>query len=199
MFSEHPCVFRRVPDEEGRPEARTEGGLRLLHAALRARDFGRVSGQEVVHRLVRGESRNWRQYSECISGQEDDILRMTTAPAFDEVANVVERIGSARVLRDGLVVKPDRLGGRIEHYVLEDGAEHLGRAIDLRLALGSEVDDLRVATTLEIEDPVLRPPMLIVANQPAIRISGKCRFSGSGKAEEQGCVAGSSDVCRAMH
>src|ERR1700681_3264337 len=98
LVSEHPRVFRRVPDEESRAEAGTEGGLRLLHAALRTRDFGRVSGQAVVHRLLRAEARNWRQYSECISRQKDDVLRMSTASPFDEVANVVKRIRSAGIL-----------------------------------------------------------------------------------------------------
>ena len=54
---------------------------------------------------------------------------------------------------------------RIEHDVLEDGAEHLRGSINVRLAFGRQVDHLRVASTLVVERAARRPAMLVVADE----------------------------------
>ena len=86
QLAEHLGVLRRMPDEEHRAEARAEGRLRLLHAALRARDLRRVAGEEVVHRLLARELRDRRQHAERVGGEEDDVLRMAAAARRDVIA-----------------------------------------------------------------------------------------------------------------
>ena len=52
----------------------------------------------------------------------------------------------------------------IEHHVFEYRAE-AQRLENVRLALGREVDRLRVAAAFDIEDAILAPAVLVVANQ----------------------------------
>ena len=58
---------------------------------------------------------------------------------------------------------------RIEDHILEDRAEHLRRAVDVRLALRREIDHLGVAAALEVEDAFGRPPVLVVADEARAR------------------------------
>ena len=49
---------------------------RLLHAHFRARDLGRVTADEMVHRLRGRQRAHRRQYAERIAGEEDHVGRM---------------------------------------------------------------------------------------------------------------------------
>src|SRR3989338_5215477 len=55
LLDEELRVHARPKRHEGRAEAGAEGRRRLGHPRLRAGDLGRVAGDEVVHRLLRGE------------------------------------------------------------------------------------------------------------------------------------------------
>ena len=61
-----------------------------------------------------------------------------------------------------------RRASSIDH-VLEHRAEASRRRVDLRLGLGGEADHLRVAAALEVEDAVVAPAMLVVADQVPLR------------------------------
>ncbi len=70
---------------------------------------------------------------------------------------------------------------------------------DLGLAVPGEADHLGVATTLEIEDALITPAVLVVADQLAGRIGGEGGLAGARQPEEDRGVAGVADVGRAMH
>ena len=95
--------------------------------------------------------------------------------------------------------KSGALEFRIERHVLHHRSETFGRRIDLRLRLARQLDRLGVAAALEIEDSVAAPPMLVVADERAVRIGGECRLAGAGEAEEDRRVAVLAGVGRAMH
>ena len=114
--------------------------------------------------------RDGRQHAEGVGREEDDVLWMTRASAGDVIADVVERITRARVLRDLLALELDLLGKRIELTVLKHRPEHLCGGVDVRLALLGEVDHLRVAAAFKVEYPVARPAMFVVADEPALRV-----------------------------
>ena len=71
--------------------------------------------------------------------------------------------------------------------------------VDLRLGLLRKADDLGVAAVLEIENAVVAPAVLVVANQVAVGVGGKRGLAGAGEAEEDGHVAVVADVGGAMH
>ena len=115
------------------------------------------------------------------------------------VRDVVNRIGGARVFRDPLRVQIHRARLGIHVHVLEHGAEHLGGCIDLRLALAGQPDYLGVAAALEVEDPLVGPAVLVVADQTPFRIGGQGRLSRAGETEEQRTVALLAHIGGAMH
>ena len=81
-------------------------------------------------------------------------------------------------------VEVDRAGRRIEHHVLEHGAEHLGRGVDLGLGLGAQPDHLGVAAALEVEDAAVAPAVLVVADELAGGVGRERGLAGAGEAEE---------------
>src|SRR4029079_5275359 len=107
---EHLGVFRRMPYQKHRAEARTECRLRLRYAALGSSELCGVSGKEIVHRLLRSEPRNWWQNAESICSEKYDILRMPTATVSYEVRDVVERIRRSGIFGDRQVVEANLLG-----------------------------------------------------------------------------------------
>ncbi len=106
----------------------------------------------------------------------------------------------ARVFsRPAVVVEVDQPRDRIEHHVLEDRPEAARRRPDLRLGRGGKSDDLRVAAVLEVEDPLVAPPRLVVADQAPVRVRRERRLPGPGKAEEERGGPVLPDVRRAVH
>src|SRR5204863_4929164 len=87
----------------------------------------------------------------------------------------------------------------VEDDVLQYRAEHLRCAINVRLAFRREVDHLRVATALEVENSIGRPPVFVVTDETAIGIGRKRRLASSRKAEKERGVAGLADIRRAVH
>ena len=73
------------------------------------------------------------------------------------------------------------------------------RSVDLGLGLRGQPDDLRVAAAFEVEDAVVRPAVLVVADQMPLGIGGERRLAGARKPEEHRHAAVVADVRRAVH
>ncbi len=100
------------------------------------------------------------------------------------------RLSSSKLIAAGVGVDGD---------VLQHGAEMAGGVPDQRLQVFAEVDGLGVAAAFEIEDAVVAPTVLVVADQRPLRVGGEGGLAGAGEAEEQGHVAPLADVGRAVH
>ena len=105
------------------------------------------------------------------------------------VVDVIQRIGAAGVLGQRVVVEVEAARERIEHHVFQDGAEAPRAGVNLRLGFGRQADHLGVAAVLEIENAVIAPAVLVVADQLARRVGGERSLAGAGEAEEQRHVA----------
>ena len=172
-----------MPDEKRRAETGGERRLRLGDAHFGAGDFGGVAGDEMIHRLLRIEFRDRRQHAEGIAREEDDVGRVTGDARDLRVADELDRIGAARVLREAGVAEIDVPVFGIEDDVLQHRAE-VERVEDFRLGFRGQVDRLRVATALDVEDAVVGPDVFVVADELALRIGGERRLARAGKAEE---------------
>ena len=118
----------------------------------------------MVAGLLRRELAHGREHAERVAGQHDDVARLAVDHGRDaRVRDEVDRVRAARVLRDAHVVVVRLARERVVHDVLEDGAE-ADRIEDLGLLLGGEVDRLRVAAALDVEDTGVGPDVLIVAD-----------------------------------
>ena len=91
----------------------------------------------------------------------------------------------------------DGAGDGIDHHVLEHRAEADG-LVDLRLGAGREADDLGVAAALEVEDAVVGPAVLVVADEAAGRVGAERGLAGAGEAEVQRDVTLAPGVGRAV-
>jgi hypothetical protein len=86
-------------------------------------------------------------------------------------------------------------GGQCEwpHLGIEDNVLHhraeADRVEDLGLALCGESDALGVAAALDVEDALVRPHVLVVADERAARVGRERRLAGAREAEEDGHAA----------
>ena len=178
--------------------ARRERRDGLEDAVLGTGRLGRVARKEVVARLLGRELRDGREHAERVAGEHDDVLGLGRDMAGDlGVLDVLDRVRAARVLGNaGVVVVGDARDG-VVHDVLEHGAEP-DRVEDLRLLLRAEVDALCVAATLDVEDALVRPDVLVVADELPSGVCGEGRLARTGETEEEGDIAVLADVGRRM-
>ena len=198
LLAEHPCVDGRRLREERRAEACREGRLRLGDADLGAGELGREAGEEPVHRLVAAQPRDRRQDPERVGGEEHDRARVTSALRGERVRDLLELVRRARVLGLRVVVEIEDTA-LVHDDVLEHGPERTCRGVDLGLGLGREPDHLRVAAALEVEDAVVGPPVLVVADQASLRDRPRASSFRSREPEEHGDSTVVVDVRRAVH
>ena len=91
----------------------------LGDAALGAGQLGGEAGQEVVLGLLRRQDGDGRQNAESVGGQEDHVLCIgRSGDRAHDLFDVVNRVGNAGVLGDGLVGKVD-LAVFVEGHVLQ--------------------------------------------------------------------------------
>ena len=191
-------VFGRVPNEERRAEACGEGRLGFFYANFRTRDFGGVTGNEVVHRLFGGQLADRRKNAERVAGEKNDVFRMTALAAFLDVLDVMNRVGSAGVFGERIVVEVDHSRFGIENGVFKDGSE-FDRVEDFRFAFSGKVNAFCVTTAFNIDNALVGPVVFVVADKLTTRFGGERSFSSSGKAKEQAGVAVFTFVRRAVH
>ena len=85
---------------------------------------------------------------------------------------MVDRVRNTGIFCNGLVSEID-LAVSVNSYVLEESVS-LDSVVDVRLILLGEVDNLCIAAALEVEDAVVVPAVLVVADEKSLRICGKC-------------------------
>ena len=189
----------RIERQEWRAETRAEGRARFGHALLGAGHLRGVAREVVIHRALRRQTRDRRQYAIGIGRQHHDVLRMAAGARRHRIVDELDRVRGARVLGEGRIVEIQQARHRIHHDVLEDRAESPRRRVNLRFGFSREPNGLRVAAAFEVEDASIAPAMLIVADELPIRIARERRLAGARESEEERSVAGLADIGRAVH
>src|ERR1039457_395363 len=114
-------------------EARAEGDFRFrTQADLGAGDLAGVSGEEVVDGLLGSEARDGRHDARGVAREKNDVARMASHLRRKVVFDVIQRIGAASVLDEGVVVEVEPARERVEYDVFEDRAEAARAGVDLR-------------------------------------------------------------------
>ena len=151
----------------------------------------------MVSRRFFGQHGDRRQNARHIAGQEDDGIRLACQVFCNALLNVLQRVGSTRVLSQA-VVGVIRLATVVEYDVFQHGAK-LDRIPDDRLVLLRKVDALGVAAAFHVEDNAVAPSVFVITNQEARLVSRQRGFAGAREAEEQAGFTIFAHVSRAVH
>jgi hypothetical protein len=157
------------------------------------------------HGLRGVELRNRWEDTARITSEENDVAGMIGRQTWNlGVRNVLDGIGTTGVLSQGWIIVIDYTSLGVEDDVLEDGTK-LDGVEDIGLFLSWETNALGVAlklsviftpecvrktySTLDIENAVITPAVLVVANQSTVRISWQRGFASSWKTKENSDIA----------
>ena len=125
-----------------------------------------------------GVSRDRRQNSERVAGQEHDVLRVVSRSGRNGSRDLADVVARSRVLRVSRVVEIELARRGIHHHVLKERAEGSRRIPDDGLRVAIQSNHLRVAAALEVEDAVVRPSVLVVSDQRPGFIGREGRLTG---------------------
>jgi len=138
--------------------------------------------------LCWGEAGDRRENTKGIASKHDDITWLAIDDAGDlGIWNVLNGVCAASVFGDADVVIVGNAVRGIVDDVLENRAISNG-VIDIRFLLGREVDTLGVAAPLDVENTCVRPDVLVIADEEAIRVSRERCLSCARKTEEKSDV-----------
>mmetsp|Transcript_10995 Transcript_10995/g.17951 ORF Transcript_10995/g.17951 Transcript_10995/m.17951 type:complete len:281 (+) Transcript_10995:623-1465(+) len=198
LLLEQVGISGRVEGEESGTEAGREGGLRLGHATLGAGHLGGVTGEEVVHGLARRQARHRGEHAIRVTGQEEDRRGVAALRVLLVVINMVDGVGHAAILRLLHVEEVHLLGLGVHMHVLQQRVAADG-AVDVWLRFLGQVDCLGIAASFEVEDAVVIPAMLVVADKLSVGVGGERGLASTREAEVQRRVALLADVGGAVH
>lgn len=185
---QHRGVPARVQDNEGLAVARRERRAGLHNTVFSAGRLGGVASDEMVLRLFGRQLADRRQNTKGVACEKDDILRQARDTGDLGVGDEVDRVGAARVLRQVCVIVVGCTRQLVIRHILQDGTVANG-VEDFWLLLGAQANALCVAAALDVEDTVVRPDVLVVTNQSAVRVSRQGRLAGAGETKEERNVA----------
>ena len=102
----------------------------------------------------------------------------------------MQRIGTAHVCRQAVIVEIEFFGFFIKDHVFDDGAEFLGCGIDFRFGFGAQVDGLGIAAAFKVEGAAYRTSHVRHRRSVCGGICGQCGFAGAGQAKEHAVSTG---------
>lgn len=187
-----------MPNEERRAEASGEGRLGFFNTDFGTGHLRGITGNEVVHRLFRRQLADRRENAECVTGEKNDVLRMTALAAFLDVFDIVNRVGRTSIFGKRIVVEVNGASTRIENGVFEDSSK-FDRVVDFGFTFSRKMDALCVTTAFDVDDTFVGPIMFVVADELTARFGRKGRLARSGKTEEQAGIAVFAFVGGAVH
>ena len=129
-------------DHERSAETGGEGDLRFLpQADLCSRYLGCVPADELVQRLIGGETGDRRHNSAGITRQQDYIFRVPGLLLRDSICDELQRVGRARIFCDRFILEINETCDRVKGDILENSPKLFGGRVDLRLGGFRKADD----------------------------------------------------------
>ena len=116
---------------------------------------------------------------------------------LNDVLDMIDRVGDTGVLGFRTIVEINR-AVRANHHVFQQRIT-TNRVIDIWLCGFGEFNGLGIAAAFEVEDAIVIPAVLVIADQAAFRIGGKGGFAGAGEAKEDRHVAFLAHVSGTVH
>lgn len=155
--------------KEGLTEASGKRRRRLGNTALCTCKFCSETGKEVILSLFGRKDGHGRQHSECVCRKEDDVLcGGSCGNRAHDVLDVIDRIRNTGVFGHALVCEID-LAVFVESDVFKQSVA-LDCVVDVGFGILVEIDDLCIATALEVEHSVVVPAVLVVTDEKTFGI-----------------------------
>lgn len=104
------------------------------------------------------------------------------------VLDVLDGVSATSILSQGDVVIVDLTCDGVKDNVLKDGAE-ADSVVDIGLLLSGEANALSIAATLDVEDTLVGPAVLVVTDQSTLGISRQGGLAGTRQTEEERNIA----------
>lgn len=181
LLRKHLRVHIRVQGKESLAVAGREGQLWFSNAHFSSSNLGCVTRDEMVHGLLWVELGHRWQDTVCVTGEEDNVLGVTTDGWNLDVSDMLERVAHTSVWRQADVVVVDDtrfalllvVAGILNDSAKFDGIENV------RLLSAGKTIGLSIAATLDVEHIFVRPDVLIVTDQQTLGVG---RQSGLARA-----------------
>ena len=189
LLNELLSIFSGVERKECLAEASRESRSGLCDAALCSCEFSGEAAEEVVLSLLVVEDSYRRKHTESVGREEDHLLcSRAFRNGLNDVLDVVDRVRNTSVLSNALVSEIAFAVGRAESnsHVLEQSVAS-DSSVDVGFVLFREVDNLGVAAAFVVEDALVVPSVLVVADEFTLRICRKGSLACAGEAEEYSC------------
>lgn len=190
-------ISLRLEGKECLSEASGESGGGLLDTLFSSGNFGSISRVEVIDGLFRSELGDRWKDREGIAGQEDDVLGVSADSRDLSVIDELQRIRSSSVFSNGSIMIVNFSAGFLQHNVLQNSSEP-DSTVDFRLFLLAKSDTLGIASTFDVENTLVSPDVLIVADKFAISDGTKSSFTSSRESEEEANITSSTDIAAGM-
>ena len=113
------------------------------------------------------------------------MLGMAADSGDDGVVNEIHGVGGARIFRQAVIVVVGLVGFWINDHVFQHRAK-TQRIPNLRLLFPGKMNAFCVAAAFEVEDAVGTPAVLVIADQPPLRIGRERSLASAGEAKKQG-------------
>ena len=169
--------------QESSTEASRECRSRFSDTTFCTSQLSSKSRQEVVLSLCRIQDRYWRQYTECISRQEDNLFSVRTLrDRFHNVFDVVNRIRNTSVFSYALISEVN-LTVSVYCYVFQQSVT-FDCVVDIWFRFFIQVDNLSVATTFVVEYTFVIPSVFVITNQLTFRVCRQSSLTSTRQTEE---------------
>jgi len=171
LLLEKICVSSRVEGEECGAEAGREIGRRLDDASLGTSDLGGVARDEVIHCLARSQLGNWWQDTKGIACEENNVFGMPRHLWLVISIDMEDWVGNTAILGFGHIeVVRHELAILVVQFDILEKSIGVNGSVNIRLCFLGEVDSLGIAATLKVENSIIVPAMLVVADESSLGI-----------------------------
>ena len=144
-------IGQKLPGHEGQTKAWGKGWYRFFDPHLGSCQLACVTGQELIHGLLRREPANRWHYPGSIRGQEEYDLWMFSHAGETHIVNILARIGSPGIFGNGIVCKVQI--PVFQDHVFGQGTKSSNRTPDIPLFDPIQVDQFCITAAFKVKIP----------------------------------------------
>ncbi len=193
LFVQQVSINLRTHWHKGLTETSWESWGWLLNSLLSTCDFWSVSWVEMINGLFRGKFWNWWQHWKSITSQKNNILRVTSDGWDLGVVDELQWVTGSGILSDWCIKIINFTGNWIQCHVFKNCTE-LDGVVDFWLLFSAEIYTFGITSSLNVENTLFSPNMLIITDKFSIANGTQSSFSSAWQTEEEANVTALANV-----